>query len=356
MVFTHTALDAPVTERMPRTLDEENEDTSVRKDSESSHSTTTDAIISDEEQSDAEPRERWTKFVTLSPEQFGRFKMRASSRPIYGGFSDVWRCDAKFADGKLIQVAVKKFRTIRIAHDADESTIAHKLLKRLTKELRIWMALKHPNISPLLGFVLSGDMCMISPWHSHGDVEAYIRRHPTTDRMKLVYEVACGLAYLHNQTYPVVHGDMKPNNVLVDARGVAVIIDFGLSSVIESDPTLSASFTTESLQEAGCARWMAPELLMVEKCKRSPPTDVYSFGSVALYLPFKDILNLQIIYALIKGQTPAATRDGYPALQNGRADWFNNLLDSCWSTQSELRPTMANLEKIIDSKRQNWGV
>lgn len=100
--------------------------------------------------------EKWAKFVTVVPGQHGRFKMKIGSSPIYGGFSDVWECDAKFSDGMTIavgvmaskqlsvshclyllqhrdlgieQVAVKKFRAVRIDRNADENTVNAKLLK-----------------------------------------------------------------------------------------------------------------------------------------------------------------------------------------------------------------------------------
>lgn len=107
---------------------------------------------------------------------------------------------------------MKKFRAVRIARDADANTVTNKLLKvklapfswafphkhqllliltedssqRLTKELDIWMALQHPHISPLLGFVLEDDLCIISPWYTNGNVTEYIDRHPEVDRIKLV--------------------------------------------------------------------------------------------------------------------------------------------------------------------------
>lgn len=285
---------------------------------------------------------------------YGRFKIKADSMPVYGGFSDVWQCDARFYDGKIITVAVKKFRTVRIPRDADASATTNKLLKRLTKELDIWMSLQHPNITPLIGFVLTDDMCMISPWYPNGNVGEYIIQHPEVDRIKLVSDVACGLAYLHNLASPMVHGDMKPDNVLIDESGDAHIIDFGLSSVLEAEAPLATSFTTASLQDSGNIRWMAPELVMEEGCTRSPSTDVYSFGSVALYIytgeiPFKRIPTIQIIYALVRGQTPLGEREDYPALWAPGLEWFRDLLVVCWDLKPEIRPSMTNLEERIKS-------
>lgn len=268
---------------------------------------------------------KWTKFVTVIPGQHGRFRINAGMGAIYGGFSDVWQCDAKFSDERIVTAAAKKFRAVRIARDAEPGAVTNKLLKRLTKELDIWMALQHPHITPLLGFVLEDDLCIISPWYLNGNVADHILRHPEVNRFKLVSDVASGLAYLHSRVPPVVHGDMKPDNVLIDGAGHAVIIDFGLSAIMEDDPSLATTLATNSLQDAGNARWMAPELLMEEGCIRSPSTDVYSIGCVALQIytgeiPFKYTPTFRIIYALIQGEKPVLKREDYPALCSPSAD------------------------------------
>ncbi|KAG8974661.1 hypothetical protein FRC05_006995 [Tulasnella sp. 425] len=305
--------------------------------------------------------EKWINFITVVPDQDGRFKSKIGSRPVYGGFSDVWECDAKFSDGTTISVAVKKFRAVHIPHDADENAVTSKLLKRLSKELRIWMNLNHRNITPLLGFVLSGDFCMISPWYANGNVASYISRHPEADRIKLVSDVACGLAYLHSRALPVIHGDMKPDNVLIDETGDAVIIDFGLSSVMETETTLATSFTSASLQDAGNPRWMAPELLMEEGCARSLSTDIYSFGCVALYIytgeiPFKGIPNTKIIHTLIRGRKPVTNRNDYPAVSSLDAEWFYRLLVSCWDAEPSSRPSIGTVEERMRSGDTTKGI
>lgn len=49
---------------------------------------------------------KWIKFITVVPGKHGRFKINAGMDPIYGGFSDVWRCDARLSDGRIINVSI----------------------------------------------------------------------------------------------------------------------------------------------------------------------------------------------------------------------------------------------------------
>ncbi|KAG8982985.1 hypothetical protein FRB90_006382 [Tulasnella sp. 427] len=302
-----------------------------------------------------EESKKWMKFVSVVPGQHGRFKINENFAPIHGGFSDVWQCEAKFSDGGIMTVAVKKFRAVRVARDADAEAITLKLLKRLSKELDIWMALQHPNITPILGFVLGADLCILSPWYANGNVAAFIEKNPRVNREQLMLDVARGLAYLHRRTRPIIHGDLKPDNILINEAGKAVIIDFGLSSIIEDDPTLAMSLTSASLQDAGNARWMAPELLMEENCTRSISTDVYSFGCLALYIytgeiPFLGIPTFRIVQSLIRGQKPVENRDDYNGLTGAKHDWVYALLTNCWDVERASRPGMADVVKRVKSR------
>lgn len=104
------------------------------------------------------------------------------------------------------QVAVKRLRaTIKMTGDMNSRKIDQKLQKasidvqsilgkfepfafnqRLNREVKIWMGLQHTNIAPLLGFVLEGEVCIISPWFINGSIAAYLETHPEVDRTNLV--------------------------------------------------------------------------------------------------------------------------------------------------------------------------
>ncbi|KAG8926120.1 hypothetical protein FRC01_009320 [Tulasnella sp. 417] len=146
--------------------------------------------------------------------------------------------------------------------------------------MKVWADLKHPNIVPFVGFSLDEEVAwLISSWASKGNAYDYLVKSkadfPT--RLKLLLDAAEGLAYLHGRNPPVVHGDIKSANVLIAEEVRGMLGDFGLSRVLEADPTgLTTSRTIK-----GSMRYMSPELLD-ENVIHTLQSDVWAFGCLAL--------------------------------------------------------------------------
>jgi eukaryotic-like serine/threonine-protein kinase len=99
-------------------------------------------------------------------------------------------------------------------------------------------------------------------------------------RLDLLEEVIDGVAQAHEQG--VVHRDLKPDNVLVDAAGRARITDFGLAWI---GPDVEHLTQTGAFM--GTPATMAPEQVAGDKAQRGPTTDVWALG-VLLYLALTD--------------------------------------------------------------------
>lgn len=83
----------------------------------------------------------------------------------------------------------------------------------------------------------------------------------------------------------MIHGDLSPGNVMVDAHGQATLVDFGLSKLTADHQTAEVWFTPG---------YAAPEVF---DGKRTPGTDRYAFGAIA--------------YFLLSGESPPATRSSW---------------------------------------------
>ncbi|KIJ12547.1 hypothetical protein PAXINDRAFT_101160 [Paxillus involutus ATCC 200175] len=233
-----------------------------------------------------------------------------------GSYGDIYR-GTLHARGGSIDVAVKAIRTYA-AEDGDDSGKK----KRLNREIRVWLNLKHINVLPLFGTTMGfGHFpAMVCPWLEGGPLTSYLERRgdtlTTVERLVLLHDVAVGLQYLHSQT--VVHGDLSGSNVLIDGNGRACIADFGLSTLLTA---LGESTFSTSFKAKGTLRWAAPELLHLndhvpgeeENIPRVPPTpqsDIYSFGAITLQILTGKIpyhyypRDEPVLLALSQGETP----------------------------------------------------
>lgn len=82
--------------------------------------------------------------------------------------------------------------------------------------------------------------------------------------LPMLQDISRGLTYLHSFSSPIVHGDLKASNCLVDRRFHLKISDFGLGQY-------------RAIGSIGSPLWMAPELLRGET-SNTPQSDMYSLG------------------------------------------------------------------------------
>ncbi|KNZ79294.1 Serine/threonine-protein kinase HT1 [Termitomyces sp. J132] len=203
-------------------------------------------------------------------EQIGQYPVGA------GGFADIYKA--------MFQGQVVCLKTMRL-YQGDQ--IEH-VLKKLSKEVVLWSQLSHPNVLEMYGlFRFQGRPALVAAWIENGDINGYLQRNPSASRPRLVLDVGRGLVYLHG--LGLIHGDLKGSNVLVDDTGRALLADFGISSVSDTN-ILAWTSQTKGVSKGGSVRWQAPELFLVgdndneelEAPKNTTASDVYALGCVAL--------------------------------------------------------------------------
>ncbi len=159
-----------------------------------------------------------------------------------------------------------------------------------------------------------------------------IRKMPEAEIWHLIYDVASGLTYLHNKD--IVHQDIKPDNILINAEGNYLITDFGISTRARS--TLIKS-SIVSLTTAGTIAYMGPERFTTQPAP-TKASDIWSFGAM--------------LFELLEGTTPFPPGLGgsmqnkdaaIPTIKAPVSDKLKQTIYKMLSKETWERPTAATL-------------
>ncbi|KAG8922321.1 hypothetical protein FRC02_011947, partial [Tulasnella sp. 418] len=262
-----------------------------------------------------------------------------------GGYSDIFR--GKMSGERETEVAIK---ALRVHGENGTPASKERLNKHFYREVLLWRGLRHSNIVPLLGYIMRPDEPphLVSPWYGNGNVIQYLKTCPHPNRQLLARGVISGLVYLHS--IPVAHGDLKCENVLVDAHGNASLCDFGMSQFVEEASRITG-FTTTNAHLGGTDRFMCPELL--DDRPRSTATDIWALGCLIIQIlsdeiPYHHIVIRQaVLFAISRGDPPLASR---PDAVDPRA-W--SYVVKCWNMNPLDRPVASELELCFGSTAQN---
>ncbi|KAG8951444.1 hypothetical protein FRC03_012542 [Tulasnella sp. 419] len=281
--------------------------------------------------------------VSGSKDVTGRLRKEERRPRAMGANSDVWKGSLReqgIMFRKRQPVAIKVLRSVRIKQ-GEEATV--RLLTRLQREIRIWGPLNHDNIVPLLGFAFEEESpCMVAPWYENGTVLKYISENPEADRLKLTLDILNGLIHLHSRNPPIVHGDLRGCNVMVDDDGSARISDFGLSRISQNCPS---GYTTSSAIQ-GSTRWMAPELLNDGR-RPTEATDIYAFGLLVMEIdsggttPFCNLSDSQFLRVILVERAKLVPYEPSVLEKN----IYPNL-EACWSRDPCSRPTAVEMRTL----------
>ncbi len=231
-----------------------------------------------------------------------------------------YRLIRKLGQGTFAEVYLGKHRYLNseAALKILRISLGEEAQKRFLFEAQMLVRLKHPHIIRVLEFFMEEDTPVLVMEHAAGDM---LRQAPANkthfslaQTLTYVQQAADALQYAHNNH--LIHRDVKPGNMLLDAAGNLLLSDFGLALLISS----SDLFDTQGW--VGTPAYIAPEQLQGKPCYAS---DQYALGVIT--------------YEWLCGKRP---------FEGGQWEIFNQHLQVDPPPMRQLRPDLpAAVEEVV---------
>jgi TolB-like protein/Flp pilus assembly protein TadD/predicted Ser/Thr protein kinase len=193
------------------------------------------------------------------------------------------------------QKSLNRIVALKVIGLGQWATPAH--LKRFRLEAEAAASLDHPCIVPIYEVGERDGQCYFSmKFVEGGQLDEVVEHSPISTRQmaELVAKVARTVHYAHE--HGILHRDIKPGNILLDAKGEPQLTDFGLARLVESESTV-----TRTLEVLGTPSYMAPEQAAGNNANLTAATDVYGLGAV--------------LYQLVTGHSPFAGGTTYETIK-----------------------------------------
>lgn len=242
-----------------------------------------------------------------------------------GGFSEVWLAQDKLTG---IQVAVKVYAPGTGLDDAGISLF--------TQEFSLVFDMNHTNLlHPTYYDCWERMPYLILPYCKNGSVFGYVAsdiKITEAECWHILHDVAEGLAYLHGKTPPIIHQDIKPDNILINDEHDYMITDFGISARVRSSLHRNQGFNTSG----GTLAYMGPE-----RFGPSPApimaSDIWSLGAT--------------MYELMTGMPPYGEHGGMlqkqgadiPLIDEPFSQQLKDIVYKCIALNPWDRPTAAQV-------------
>lgn len=270
---------------------------------------------------------------TISPEQ-AELLMRAGFTALdavrSGGMAEIYIAQ-QHSDGRTVAVKLPRIEDV----ENPDTVIA-----RFRQEAETGMALKHPDIVPVLqlGTLADGKPFMAMEYMPNGTLRNRLRQNHFVGHNNirtLAATLADALTYAHSRG--TVHRDVKPENVLFDDQNCPKLADFGIAHA------MSQSRLTHTGSLLGTPHYMAPEQIDPSQWgKVTPATDSYALGCVLYELatgrcPFEGSPPT-VMHAHLH-DTPRPASEINRTLPDDLNDTIMNLLNK----EPSRRPTMSQV-------------
>lgn len=231
-------------------------------------------------------------------------------------------------------------------------------------QVDILSKLRHPNIITLVGACPEA-WALIYEYLPNGSLEDRLTCKDNTPplswktRLRIAAELCSALIFLHScHPEAIVHGDLKPANVLLDANFVSKLSDFGICRKLPNIESSENSTLFWRTDPKGTLIYMDPEFLATGEL--TSKSDVYSFGIILLRLltgrPALGIVR-EVQYALDNGNLKDLldpTAGDWPFVQ---AKQLAHIALSCADKDRSPRPDLASeVWRVLEPMKRFCGV
>lgn len=224
-----------------------------------------------------------TAFVPLEPDtKLRQGGIRIIRQLAFGGLSAIYLAQHDERDLVIIKEAV-------VPANADEASRA-KAAEMFEREAQLLVRLNHPYIAKVYDhFVEDGRNYLMLQYIRGQDLRQLIKQNgPQPEEVVIEWaaQIASLLDYLHNQSPPIIHRDLTPDNLVRREDGAITLIDFGAANEFVGTATGTL---------VGKQAYIAPEQL---RGKATTHSDIYAFGGT--------------LYYLLTGRDPEALDESHP--------------------------------------------
>ncbi|KDO28553.1 TKL protein kinase [Saprolegnia parasitica CBS 223.65] len=219
-------------------------------------------------------------------------------------------------------------------------------LRKAYQLARISIDMHHPNIVRFLGVDYDDQnktAVFVTEQLERGDLASILASDEGLSVqvcIQIMFDVACGMAYLHSQPKPIMHRDLRAANVHISRNNRAKVANFELSGKLGLDTS-----------RVGTPAWTAPEIL-AGGANYTEKVDVYSFAMLVV-----EIMNRKMPYADESKATPArqlleeiVSKQRRPTILHPEK-WPQQMLElvkACWKENPEGRPAFQFIVAELD--------
>lgn len=140
------------------------------------------------------------------------------------------------------------------------------------------MSLDHPNVCSIYGVSeVLGHACIVMDYIDGESLDMWLANKVNQkQKIDIFMQLLNAVAYLHD--LHIYHGDLKPQNIIINDQGHLVLIDLGLAKKFKQDVNDNNNESVKAFSK----NWSAPEKIAGKACEAS--ADVYSLAAIMFYL------------------------------------------------------------------------